>query len=61
MTEALLKLLEEINVRLIRIEHALIPPVKLSPAEVAELEELFKDAISGNTRNWRDVDKELER
>ncbi len=60
MSEAVTELLREINLRLQRIEYALIPPVKVSPEEVKELNELFKEALSGKTRNWRDLDRELE-
>ncbi len=52
--------MRRINLRLQRIEYALIQPVKVSPEETKELNELFKEALSGKTRNWRDVDKELE-
>ncbi len=42
------------------VEYALIPPVKVPSQEAKELNELFKDALSGKTKNWRDVDRELE-
>ena len=60
MSQIVTELLREINFRLQRIELALIPPVNVSPEEAEELNELFRDALSGKTRNWRDVDRELE-
>ena len=60
MTETVTELLREISLRLQRIEYALIPPVEVPPEEAEELNELFKEALSGKTRNWRDVDRELE-
>ena len=55
-----MEVLKEINLRLQRIEHALIPPARVSPEEADELNQLFQEALSGKTRNWRDVDRELE-
>ena len=60
MAETVTELLREINLRLQRIEYALIPPVKISPEETEELNKLFREALSGKTRNWRDIDRELE-
>ena len=54
------EILREINIRLKRIEYATIPPAKVPPEEAEELNEVFIDALSGKTRNWRDVDRELE-
>ncbi len=60
MAETVVEILREINLRLQRIEYALIPPVRVSPEEAKELNELFKEALSGKTKNWRDIDRELE-
>ncbi len=60
MTETVAKLLHEIHLRLQRIEYALIPPTKVPPEEAKRFNKLFREALSGKTKDWRDVDRGLE-
>ena len=48
-----MKVLEQINSRLLRIEYALIPPEKVSKEEAEELNKLFKEALE-SSMEWRE-------
>ncbi len=60
MSDAVVEMLKEINHRLQRIEYALIPPEKVSKKEARELKKLLDSAVSGDSKNWRDIESELE-
>ena len=55
MSESVASVLREINLRLERIEYALIPPERVDPEEAEELNALYEDARSGNVVSWRDL------